>query len=102
MTESKLSLYMQQEFNQLNRNMTYVTVLVVCVLAIAAWWFGIEVKGKTASVVGIIFIVLAAFTFKIPFFTYRHMLRKYKNEPDKLTALGPNLREFQDNILRRK
>ena len=102
MTESKLLVYLLQEFHLISRKMTYATVAIVCVFAIVAWWFGIEVKGKTATLIGLMFIVLAAFTLQIPYITYRFMLKKYKNDPDKLSALGPNWQDFRDSALQRR
>ena len=102
MSESKLTAYLQQEFHLLCRKLTYITVGVVCVLAVIAWWFGVEVKGNTATLIGIFFILLAAFTLKIPHIIYRYMLKKYKNDPEKLSALGPNWTEFRQNAMQRR
>ncbi len=92
----------QQEFHRLSRNMTYATIVLVCILAMLAWWLGIEVKGRAATIIGAMFIVLAVVTFQIPYITYRYMLRKYKHEPEKLSALGSNWHEFRDNAMQRR
>ena len=102
MTQSKLSDFMRQEFHQLSRKFTYVTIAIVCIFAMLFWWLGVEVKGSMATLVGALFIVLAAFTFQIPYITYRYMLKKYKHEPEKLTALGPNWREFREYAMQRR
>ena len=102
MSESKLTLYLQQEFHGLCRKLTHLTVVVVCVFAVVAWWFGVEVKGNTATLIGVIFIMLAAFTLKIPHITYHYMLKKYKNDPEKLSALGPNWTEFRNSAMQRR
>lgn len=102
MIQSSLSHVMQQEFHQLSRKFTYATIAAVCALALVCWWLGVEVKGNMATLIGAMFIILAAFTFKIPHITYQYMLNKYKNEPDKLSALGPNWHEFRDNAMQRR
>ena len=102
MIESKLTIYLEQEFHLLCRKLTHITVIVVILLAVVAWWFGIEVKGNTATLVGMAFIIIAAFTLKIPHIIYRYMLNKYKDEPEKLSALGPNWSEFRDNAKQRR
>ncbi len=101
MTESKLSIFLQDEFQQLCRKMTYATVIAVCIFAVVAWWFGIEVKGNMATLIGLIFIILAVLTFKIPHIAYRYMLNKYKHEPEKLSALGSSWKEFKDSSQQR-
>jgi len=102
MNRSRLSDVLKQEFNLLSRRITHMTIVIVCVLALVLWWAGIKVEGNTASIVGIAFIGLAAFTFKIPHITYRFMLNKYRNEPDKILALGPNWQEFKAYAMQRK
>jgi len=102
MIQSNLSYFMQQEFHQLSRKLTYVTIAVVCALAMLCWWLGVEVKGNMATGIGAIFIILAAFTLQIPYMTYRYMLKKYKNEPEKRSALGPNWQDFRDSAMRRR
>ncbi len=102
MIGSRLSDMLKQEFNLLNRKLTYMTIAIVCILALILWWLGIEVKGNTATIIGAMFIGLAAFTFKIPHIAYRFMLNKYRDEPDKISALGPNWQEFKALALQRK
>lgn len=102
MIQSSLSHVMQKEFHQRSRTFTYATIAVVCGLALVFWWLGVEVKGNMATFIGAMFILLAAFTFQIPYITYRYMLKKYKNEPEKLSALGPNWHEFRDNAMQRR
>jgi len=102
MIQSSLVHFMQQEFHQLSRKLTYITIAVVCAWALLAWWLGVEVKGNMATGIGAIFIVLAAFTLKIPYMTYWYMLKKYKNEPEKRSALGPNWQDFRDSAMRRR
>ena len=102
MTQGSLSHSMQREFNLLTRKITYITAAIVCVLALIFWWLGVEVKGHMATLVGGSFIAMAVFTFQIPYITYQYMLRKYKDEPDKLLALGPSWREFRKSAMQRK
>lgn len=93
---------LKQEFNLLSRKLTYMTIAAVCVLALILWWLGIEVKGNTATIIGAMFIGLAALTFKIPYIAYRFMLNKYRDEPDKISALGPSWQEFRSFAMQRK
>ena len=102
MRRSELSDMLKLEFTLLNRRLTHITIVLVCILAVVMWWAGIEVQGNAASIVGVMFIGLAAFTFKIPHITYRFMLNKYKNEPEKISALGPSWQEFKTFAMRRK
>ena len=91
MNESNLLHLIQQEFHQLNRKLTYATVAIVCICAMIFYWMGLEVKGNAATIVGAMFIILAVFTFQIPYISYRYMLKKYQDEPEKLAVLGPQL-----------
>ena len=102
MNQSDLSEIMKQEFHLLSRRLTHITVIAVCSLALIFWMAGVDVQGNMASIVGMVFIGLAAFTLKIPHITYRFMLNKYKNEPDKLSVLGPSWEEFKAFAMRRK
>ena len=102
MDSSNLSEIMKQEFNLLSRRLTHITVITVCLLALIFWMAGVEVQGNVASIVGIVFIGLAAFTLKIPHITYRFMQNKYRNEPDKLSVLGTSWEEFKAFAMRRK
>jgi len=102
MNKSNLTKFLQEEFHQLSRKLTYITIAIVCVAAIVFWWHGIEVKGNAAVLIGAMFMILAAFTLNIPYFIYRYMYRKYKDDPEKQSALGPNWREFRDSAMQRK
>lgn len=97
MNQTNSLLYIQREFHRLCRIITYVTVAKICIFALLSWWLGVEVKGNTATLVGLLFIALAVFIFKIPYVTYRYMLKKYKDQPEKLALLGANWREFKEN-----
>ncbi len=98
MTASDPSRLVQDEFHLLNRRLTYTTAAIMCVLALIFWWFDVEVKGHMATLVGAAFIAMAVFTFKIPYISYRYLLRKYRDEPDRLAALGPGWREFKRDV----
>ena len=102
MSKSNLSKLLQQEFQQLSRKLTYFTIAFICLAAIIFWWHGVEVKGNTAMLIGSMFMIVAAFTLNIPYFTYRYMLKKYKDDPEKQLALGPNWREFRESAMGRK
>ena len=102
MSRSNLSKLLQQEFHQLSRKLTYFTIAIVCLAAVVFWWHGVEVKGNIAMLIGSMFMILAVFTLNIPYFTYRYMLKKYKDDPDKQLALGPNWREFRESAIGRK
>lgn len=102
MRKSNLSKLLEQEFHQLNRKLTYITIALVCFFAVVLWWHGVEVKGNSATLIGTMFMILAVFTFNIPYITYRYLLKKYKDDPDKQSALGPNWREFRDSAMQRK
>ena len=102
MTKNNLSHSMHKEFHNLSRTLTYMTILLVCLLALIFWGIGLEVVGNTATIVGGFFILLAIFTFQIPQITYKYMLNKYKNNPENLAALGSNWSEFRDRAMQRK
>lgn len=102
MSKSNLLKVLQKEFHLLSRKLTHLTVVGVVLLAIIFWWHGVEVKGNTATLIGALFMALAAFTLNIPYFTYRYMLKKYANDPEKRVALGPNWREFKESIVQQK
>ena len=101
MTASDPSRLIQDEFHLLNRRLTYTTAAIMCVLALIFWRFDVEVTGNMATLVGIAFIAMAVFTFKIPYISYCYLLRKYRDEPDRLAALGPNWREFKRDVRNR-
>lgn len=98
MNISSPSRFIQDEFNLLSRKLTYMTAAVLCVVALVFWWLGVEVEGHMATLVGFLFIAAAVFTFQLPYITYRYMLRKYRNEPEKLAALGAGWREFKREL----
>ena len=102
MVQSNLSKLMDQEFHRLSRKLTYITIAIICICSVIFWWFGVDAKGKWATLIGITLIILAAFTFKIPYISYRYMQVKYKSEPKKLSALEPNWREFRDRVMQRR
>ena len=102
MIESNLLHSMNKEFHSLNRRLTYMTVVLVCILAMIFWATGLQVAGKNATIVGVFFMLLALFTFKIPQISYRYMHKKYKNNPENLSILGSNWREFRDRAMQRK
>ena len=102
MSKSNILRLLEKEFHQLSKNITYITVAIVLITAVVFWWNGVEVKGNAAILIGVMFMVLAAFTLNIPYFTYRFMLNKYKNDPDKHAALGSSWREFRDGAMQRK
>ena len=98
MNISSSSRLIRDEFNLLSRKLTYMTAAVLCVVAFVFWWLGVEVEGHMATLVGFVFIAAAVFTFQLPYITYRYMLRKYRNEPEKLAALGSGWREFKMDL----
>ncbi len=102
MIESNISHALYKEFQQVNRNLTYITIALVCVVALIVWLFGIDVGTKRASSIGIMFMVLAYFTYKIPYISYRYMLNKYKNESEKRSAIGYDWKQFRDLAMQRK
>ena len=102
MSKGNLLTLLEKEFHQLCRNFTYITVAIVLITAVIFWWNGVEVKGNAAILIGVMFMVLAVFTLNIPYFTYRFMLSKYKDDSDKHAALGPSWREFRDGAMKRK
>ena len=102
MINSDLLNSIHEEFHHLSRKLTYLTIVLVCVLAMIFWSIGLDVVGSTATIVGVFFMLVAAFTFQIPQITYRYMLRKYRNSPENLSALGPNWADFRDRARQRK
>lgn len=102
MNKSNLLNLLQQEFHQLSRKLTYFTIAIVCLAAVVFWWHGVEVKGNTATLIGSMFLILAVFTLNIPYITYRYMLKKYKDDPEKQSALGPTWQEFRESAMGHK
>lgn len=102
MNESDLSQKLYKEFHQLSRNLTYLTIGLVAVAALAVWVFGIDLGGKRTSSMGVMFMLLAFFTYKIPYLSYRYMLNKYKNESEKSAAMGYDWKQFRDRAMLRK
>jgi len=102
MIKSDLTHELYSEFHQINRNLTYTTIGLVALVAIIVWLFGIDVGGKRTSMMGTIFIMLAVFTYKIPYITYRYMLKKYKNDPEKRSAIGYDWKQFHDLAMQRR
>jgi len=102
MSESNVSEELFREFHQINRKLTYMTVALVCVVALVVWLFGLNAGGKFTSVMGLLFMVLAFFTYKIPYISYRAMQRKYKDESEKRTAIGYDWKQFRDQAMLRK
>lgn len=96
MIESSLTHELYSEFHQINRNLTYTTIGLVALVAMIIWLFGIDVGGKRTSMMGAIFIMLAVFTYKIPYISYRYMLKKYKNDSEKRSAIGYDWKHFRD------
>jgi|GEM_PF-3573515 len=102
MNESNISEELYREFHQISRKLTYVTVGFVCTLALIVWLTGFDVGGKRTSLMGIMFMILAFFTFKIPHISYQYMQRKYKSESEKRSVLGYDWKHFRDQAMQRK
>ena len=102
MNESNISESLYREYHQFNRNLTYFIVALVSVAALIIWFMDIDLGGKRASLMGIIFMVLAYFTYQIPYIGYQYLKYKYKNESEKRTALGYDWRQFRDLAMLRR
>ena len=102
MTESNLKNKLYSEFHQINRNLTYATIGLVALAAILVWIFGIDLGGRRTSMMGAVFIMLAVFTYKIPYISYRYMLKKYKNDSEKCSAIGYDWKQFHDLAMQRR
>ena len=96
MSESKLSQSLYSEYHVLNRNLTYMTIALVCLAALLIWIFNVDLKGERTTLMGLMFMLLAAFTFKIPHISYRFLKYKYKNNPEKYSILGADWKSFRD------
>jgi len=102
MIESKVSQELYKEFNQINRNLTYLTIGLVCLVALIVWFFSIDVGGKRASLMGVAFMVLAVITYKIPYLSYQYLLRKYKSDNEKCSVLGHDWKQFNNLAMQSK
>ena len=102
MNESNLSEELFREFHQISRKLTYMTVAFVCVIALVVWLTSFDVGGKRISLMGVMFMSLAFFTYKIPYISYRYMQRKYKSESQKRAVLGYDWKHFRDQAMQRK
>lgn len=102
MSESNISEELCKEFHQISRKLTYMTVALVCAIALIVWLTGIDVGGKRTSLMGAMFMSLAFFTYKIPHLSYRYMQRKYKGESEKRSVLGYDWKQFRDLAMQRK
>ena len=102
MTESDLSQQLYSEFHIICRNLTYFTIALVCVAALIVWIFAIDLGGKRTTLMGAMFMILAAFTFKIPYFSYRYLLSKYKHHDEKRSILGTDWKLFRDNAMQHR
>ena len=102
MNESNLSEELYREFHKMNRNLTYMTIALVSVAALLVWVFNIDVGGKRTSLMGLMFMLLAAFTFKIPHISYRYLVSKYKNNKEKRSILGADWKLFRDAAMMRR
>ncbi len=98
---SKILDELQMEFLQLNRKLTYATLILLGLMAVLFWLVEIEVFGKTSTLVGVVFMLLAVFFFQIPHISYNWLVRKYQQVPDKLALLGPNWRHFKKQSMQR-
>ena len=106
MTESNVSDAVSgevyKEFHRINRKLTYSTIGLVCITALLLWLNGIDVRGKHLSEMGLLFMLLGFFTYKIPYISYRYMLKKYKNVPEKRSAIGYDWKQFLNSAMQRR
>ena len=102
MSESNISEELFREFHQISRKLTYMTVAMVCVIALLVWLTGFDVGGKRTSLMGIMFMILAFFTYNIPHISYRYMQRKYTSESEKRSVLGYDWKHFREQAMQRK
>lgn len=91
-----------KEFHKINRKLTYSTIGLVSVTAFVLWLNGVDIKGKHLSEMGLLFMLLGFFTYKIPYISYRFMQKKYKNEPGKRSTLGYDWKTFLDLAMQRR
>ncbi|QMU60588.1 MAG: hypothetical protein GKR92_02300 [Gammaproteobacteria bacterium] len=102
MTENNVSDEIYKEFHQINRKLTYSTIGLVCITALLVWLNGIDFRGKHLSEMGLLFMLLGFFTYKIPYISYRFLLYKYKNVSEKRSAIGYDWKQFRDIAMLRK
>lgn len=91
-----------KEFHKISRKLTYSTIGLVCVTAFVVWLNGTDVRGKHLSEMGMLFMLLGFFTYKIPYISYRFMQKKYKNQAEKRSVLGYDWKTFIDLAMQRK
>lgn len=102
MTESNISQQLYREFHQFSRKLTFATIGLVAVVALAVWLFGIDVGGNRTTAMGAMFMMLALFTYKIPHISYKFLLYKYKNDTEKRNAIGYDWKHFRDLAMQRR
>ena len=102
MNESKLSQELYKEFHRVSRSLTYLTVALVAIVALFIWLFEIDIGGKRTTLMGVMFMILAVFTYQIPYFSYRYMTIKYKHHNEKSALLGTDWKQFRDAAMLRK
>ena len=101
-SSSDVSSEVYKEFHKINRKLTYSTIGLVCVTALVLWLNGVDVRGKHLSEMGLLFMLLGFFTYKIPYISYRFMQKKYKNEPAKRSVVGYDWKTFLDLAMQRR
>jgi len=102
MNESNISDEVYREFHQISRKLTYMTVALVCAAALIVWLLSIDISGKRTSLLGVMFMGLAFFTYKIPHISYRFMQGKYKGTTAKRNILGYDWKQFRDQAMQRR
>ncbi|MGH1538271.1 MAG: hypothetical protein ACRBDX_09550 [Gammaproteobacteria bacterium] len=102
MSESNVSDEIYKEFHQISRTLTFCTVAIVAAAALIVWLLGIDVGGKRTSLMGVAFMLLAFFTYQIPYICYRYLLYKYKNESQKRSAVGYDWKHFRDQAMQHR
>jgi len=98
MSDSKL---LENEYHQISRKLTYATVALVCIAGLIFYLTDLQLVGRTATVVGGLFILLAIITFKIPQIAHRLMLKKYQSDASKLAILGPDWQAFYARAMKK-
>ncbi len=99
MSESDISYEIYKEFHRISRKITYLTVALVAVAALVVWLLNIDIGGKRTSLMGVGFMLLAFFTYQIPYICYRYLLYKYKNDSEKRSAVGYDWKQFRDQAM---
>ncbi len=92
---------LEAEYQQISRKLTYATVVLVCIAGLIFYLTGLQIVGRTATVVGALFILLAIVTFKIPHITHHYMLKKYQADAEKLALLGTEWQAFYTRAMRK-